>query len=304
MRIGISYGGPGEVEAQVRSAIGYERDGFESVWFGQIHQTDVLTVLALAGQRTERIELGTAIVPVYPRHPVVMAQQALTVQAAAGRFALGIGVSHQPVVEGAWGLSYERPAAYMREYLSVLLPLLREGRVSFSGEFFRVNQSLRISIEEPPQVLLAALAPAMLRLAGEAADGTVTWMVGRKTLESHVVPRIIRAAEAAGRPRPRVAVGLPVAVWDDEREAREKAARSFQVYGNLPNYRRMLDMEGATGPEDVAIIGNEKRVEEQLRALAAAGADDFVAGMFPVGDDAQASLGRTQALLRQLVGKV
>jgi 5,10-methylenetetrahydromethanopterin reductase len=305
MRIGIFYGGPGDLDGQLRSIIDYEREGFDGVWMGQIHQTDVLTVLAIAGQKTGRLELGTSIVPVYPRHPVAMAQQALTVQAAAGgRFTLGLGLSHKPVVEGAWGLSYERPAAYMREYLGVLLPLLREGQATFRGEFFRVAQPVRIPVPKPPGVLIAALAPAMLRLAGEVADGTITWMVGRKTLESHVLPRIRRAAEAAGRAQPRIVVGLPIAVWDDAAEAREKAARSLQVYGSLANYRRVLDIEGAAGPADVAIVGNEKEVEEQLRALAAAGADDFLAGMFTVGEDAQASLDRTRGLLRGLVGKI
>lgn len=305
MRIGIFYGGPGDLDGQLRSIIEYEQEGFGGVWMGQIHQTDVLTALAVAGKQTTRVDLGTSVVPVYTRHPVTMAQQALTVQAAAGgRFTLGLGLSHKPVVEGAWGLSYERPAAYMREYLSVLLPLLREGQATFRGEFFRVTQPVRIPVPHPPGVLLAALAPAMLRLAGEMADGTITWMVGMKTLESHVLPRIAKAAEEAGRPRPRIVVGMPIAVWDDVPEAREKAARSLQVYGSLPNYRRMLDIEGAAGPADIAIVGNEKQVEEHLRSLAAAGADDFLAGMFTVGDDPKASLARTRALLRGLVGRV
>ncbi len=305
MRIGIFFGGPSDFDGQVNGIVAYEKAGFDSVWLGTVTGTDAMTVIAVAAQKTERIELGTSIVQTYTRHPVAMAMQALTTQAAArGRFTLGLGPSHAPMIENMLGLSYARPAAHVREYLSVLIPLLRVGRVSFNGEFFRVNAGVSVPGVQPPPVLISALAPVMLRIAGELADGTITWMVGPRTLESHIVPRITRAAEAAGRPRPRIVVGLPVAVVDDVAAAREKAARSFQVYGALPNYRRVLDMEGASGPADVAIVGDEASVERQLRGLASAGATDYIAGMFPVGDDPKASLARTQALLASLVGKV
>ncbi len=305
MRLAIFFGGANDLQGQAQAVVEAEQEGFDGIWFGQIFGTDVLTVIALAGQRTSRIEMGTSVVPTYTRHPVAMAQQALTVQAAAGgRFTLGLGLSHKPVVEGMWGISYQKPAVHMREYLSVLLPLLKDGRVSFSGEFFRVNQGLQIPGAQPLPVLIAALAPVMLRIAGEMADGTVTWMVGPKTLETHIVPRMTKAAADGGRPQPRVVVGLPIAVTDDAAAARERAARSFQIYGTLPNYQRVLTIEGASGPADVAIVGNEAEVERQLRDLASAGATDFLAGMFPAGDDVQASLARTRALLRGLLGKV
>jgi F420-dependent oxidoreductase-like protein len=305
MKIAEFAGGVNTVEGQVQSVINAENDGFDGIWFGQIFGPDVLTVLAMAGQKTSRIELGTCVVPTYPRHPHMLAQQALTVQAASnGRFNLGIGLSHAPVVEGMWGLSYDRPAKHMRDYLSVLLPLIREGRVSFNGEFFRVNATVQVPVPKPPPVLIAALAPVMLRMAGEMTDGTITWMVGPKTLESHIVPRITKAANEAGRPAPRVVVGLPLAVHDNPVDARERAGRSFQIYGTLPNYKRVLDIEGVGGPADVAIVGKENEVEQQLRDLASAGATDFLGGMFPVGDDVQASLARTRTLLKGLVGKV
>jgi len=235
----------------------------------------------------------------------MLAQQALTVQAATGgRFNLGNGLSHAPVVESMWGLSYERPAVHMRDYLSVLLPLIREGRASFSGDFFRVNATVQVPVAKSPPVLIAALAPVMLRMAGEMTDGTITWMVGPKTLDTHIVPRITKAAARAGQPAPRVVAALPVAVTDDAAGARERAARSFQIYGTLPNHQRMLNIEGAGGPADVAIVGNEKEVEKQLRDIASAGATDFLAGMFPSGDDIRASLERTRELLKGLVGKV
>jgi 5,10-methylenetetrahydromethanopterin reductase len=305
MRIAEFAGGTNDVATQVQSVVRDEKDGLDGIWFGQIFGSDVLTVLALAGQETSRIELGTSVVPIYPRHPHALAQQALTVQAASnGRFNLGIGLSHAPVVESMWGLNYDRPAVYMREYLSVLIPLLNEGRVSFNGDVFRVQVNVQVPVPKPPPVLIAALAPVMLRMAGEMTDGTITWMAGPKTLETHIVPRISKAAQDAGRPAPRVVAGLPVAVTDDAAGARERAARSFQIYGTLPNYQRMLNTEGVGGPADVAVVGDENEVEQQLRGIASAGATDFLAGMFPVGGDVQASLRRTRALLKGLVGKI
>lgn len=306
MRIGIMLpDGGASLDTVVDSVVDVERDGFDSAWFGQVFGTDVMTVIALAGQKTSRIELGTSVVPTYPRHPFVMAQQALTVQAAThGRFVLGIGLSHAPVIENMWGMSYEQPARHMREYLSVLRPLIDAGRVSFAGDVFKTAAGVQVPGSSPMPVLIAALAPMMLRIAGEIADGTVTWMAGTKTIETHIVPKLAAAAKDAGRPAPRVAVGLPVAVTEDIDAAKERAAKAFVVYGQLPNYRRVLDKEGVAGPADVAIVGDEASVERQLRALASAGATDFFAPMFPVGDDAQASLARTRALLKSLVGKI
>jgi len=186
----------------------------------------------------------------------------------------------------------------------VLGPLVNEGRVGFSGTHFRVTGARQMAEAKGCPILISALAPMMLRVAGELADGTVTWMAGPKTVETHVVPRINAAAEAAGRPKPRVCVCLPVAVADDVAEARQRAARAFQIYGHLPNYRRMLDREGATGPEDVAVVGNEGEVERQLRALAGTGCTDLVASIFPAQEDATASFARTWSLLKGLVGRL
>jgi F420-dependent oxidoreductase-like protein len=310
MRIGLMHGDQGSftVEEQVQQIVDEERDGFECAWFGQVFGGDSLTVIALAGARTTRIELGTTVVPTYLRHPFAMAQQAMTVYAAAGgRFTLGIGPSHHMVVEGMWGMSYDRPARHVREYLDVLIPLARSGRVAHNGELYRVNGA--ISVRElrdlpPMPVIISALAPAMLKLAGSVADGTVTWMTGPKTIETHVVPSIAKAAAGAGRPAPRVVVGLPICVTDDAAAARETAAKTFVVYGQLPNYRRMLDKEGAATPAEVAIVGHEAAVERQLRALASAGATDFLAPIFPSGPDARSSMERTRSLLKSLIGKV
>ena len=305
MKISTFYGGSPEVEAYVQGAVDAETDGFDGIWYGQIFGVEVMTVIAMAGEKTSRIQFGTSIVPTYVRHPTIMAQQALTVQAATGgRFTLGLGLSHAPVVQAMWGLSYDKPAVHMREYLSVLQPLLTDGRVSFSGDLFRVNAQAAVPTPQPPQVMIAALAPVMLRMAGERTGGTILWMTGPKTIESHIAPRLTKAAEGAGRPQPRIVAALPVAVTDDADAARERAAGLFAIYGTLPNYQRMLEKEGASGPKDVAIVGNEAQVEEQIRGMASAGATEFVAAAFPADGDAQKSLERTKALVKSLVGKI
>lgn len=305
MKLGIFYGGAQDVDGHIQGAVDAENDGFDSVWYGQIFGPDVLTVIAMAGRRTSRIQFGTSVVPTYARHPTVMATQALTAQAATnGRFNLGIGLSHAPVVESMWGISYDRPAVHMREYLTIVQGLIQTGRADFEGEMFKVHANVSIPSSGKPPVLIAALAPVMLKTAGAMSDGTITWMTGPKTLESHIVPRLTKAAREAGRGAPRVVVGLPVAVTDNPAEAREKAARAFMIYGTLPNYQRMLNKEGASGPADVAIVGTEAEVEKGIRAVALAGATEFAVAAYPVGDDPAASLARTRACVKSLIGKL
>jgi 5,10-methylenetetrahydromethanopterin reductase len=244
-------------------------------WVPQMSDVDALTALAVVGRSVPGLAVGTAVVPTYPRHPLVMASQALTVQAATGnRLTLGIGLSHQVVIEGAFGLSYAKPVRHMREYLSILMPALHEGKVSFEGRELtaRTFSPVRVAGATAPAVLVAALGEQMLDVAGRLADGTALWMVGPRTIGEHIVPRITRAAEAAGRSRPQVAVGLPVCVTSDPAGARERAAGAFGFYNNLPSYRAMLDREGAEGPADVAVVGGEKEVADQLRRLGDLGA--------------------------------
>jgi len=271
-------------------------DGFASAWISNIFGLDALTALAVAGRQVPGIELGTAVVPTYPRHPAALAQQALTVAlAVGGRLALGVGLSHRLVIEDMYGQSFERPARHMREYLSILLPLLNGEAADFDGDTMRAKIGLSVSRPSLVPVLLAAMAPAMLRLAGERADGTVLWMTGPATVRDYIAPAI--TAAAAGRPAPRVVCILPVCVTDDPDQARTRAARIFEIYGQLPSYRAMLDREGAAGPADVTIAGDEETVGSRIMALADAGVTDFVAGEFAVGDDAK----RTRALLKSLV---
>ena len=300
MRIGI-FGGDtanGPIDAIVDAARAAADDGFASFWLPQIFGMDALTALAVAGREVPGIELGTAVVPTYPRHPAMLAAQALTTQAIiGGRLALGIGLSHQVVIESMFGLSFDKPARHMREYLEILVPLVHSGSVSFAGETLTGHVGLDVKGATPFPILVAALGTKMLELAGTVADGTLTWMTGPATIESHIVPTITGAAERAGRPAPRVGVGLPVCVTDDEAAARERAASLFEIYGTLPSYRAMLDREGAGGPSDVALVGDEAAVSAQIERLGAIGATDLVANVFGSSGERD----RTRALLRSLV---
>src|SRR3954452_8800813 len=296
MRIGVGVGGK-TVERARGYVQGAADDGFKSAWFNNIFGLDAIMACAVAGAGVP-IEVGTFVTPIHPRHPHAMAQQAMTAyDACDGRFTLGIGLSHQIVVENMLGMSYEKPARYMREYLSVLMPLLDEGSVAFEGEVFRVSGMLERPREGRPTVLIAALGPAMLKIAGELADGTATWMTGPKTLGDHTVPTLVAATEAAGRPAPRIAAALPVCVSNDETTARERAAKEFAVYNTLPSYRAMLDREGAGGPGDIAVVGDEDKVAKEVRALGDIGVTDLVAGVY--GDEADQK--RTRQLLTALV---
>ena len=301
MRIGIGIGEiagtSGKIDNLIAQAKQAEADGFASGWFANIFGMDAIMAAAVCATATSRIELGTAVVPTFPRHPVAMAQAALSAAAiSGGRFSLGIGLSHQIVIEGMLGLSFAKPYSHMREYLAVLGPLVRTGQVSFVGDEFRVTANMAVPGASPCPILVAALAPKMLALAGRETDGTITWMTGPKTLREHTVPRICEAAAAAGRPTPRVVVGLPIAVTTDVAGARASAARNFQVYGMLPSYRAMLDREGAEGPASVAIVGDESAVRGALAELRAAGTTDYLAVPFPVEGDKDA-VARTRALL-------
>jgi F420-dependent oxidoreductase-like protein len=303
MRIGLS-GGAASVDRMVEQAVRAEADGFSSLWYASAVAGDPLVAMALAGRETSTIELGTAVLQTYTAHPLLQANRAASVAAAMGRpgFTLGVGPSHAPLVDGVLGMSYAHPGRHTEEYLRVLAPMLRGEEVAFDGEDFHVRTMGRVTAAPYPiPLLVSALAPRLLRVAGELADGTILWMGNAKAVSSHVAPRIGAAAEAAGRPAPRIVAGLPVAVVDDEAAGRHAAATQFAGYGELPNYRRLLDIGGAAGPADAAIVGDEASVTAQIEALFEAGATDVWAAPFPVGDDRRGSRQRTRDLLASLV---
>jgi 5,10-methylenetetrahydromethanopterin reductase len=292
MRIGVMFDTEKPFDDVVGQVAALAESGIEAAWSSQIFALDALTTIAAVAREVPGIHFGTAVVPTYPRHPVMLAGQALTAQAASGgRLTLGVGLSHQMVIENVFGMSFEKPARHMREYLEILMPLLAGEQVTFTGETLSASTFGPLQIAAPaPDVLVAALGTVMLHIAGRLATGTITWMTGPVTIEEHIVPTINAAAAAAGRPGPQIGVGLPVCVTDDVAGARTKAAELFAIYGHLPSYRAMLDREGAEGPADVAIVGTAAEVADQVRRLADLGATDFCGAPFGTGEEIRASV--------------
>ncbi|MCE2391329.1 MAG: TIGR03564 family F420-dependent LLM class oxidoreductase [Proteobacteria bacterium] len=302
MRIGamLNYGSgatpASSLDPLVEEVRGLEARGLHTAWVPHVFGLDALSALTAVGRLTERIELGTSVVPTYPRHPAAMAQQALTVQIASGggRFSLGIGLSHKPLIEDMFGLSFERPVRHMREYLEILAPALRGEPVDYRGEVFRYRG--RLAFDTPPvPLLVAALGEQMLRLCGRLADGTVTWMVGIRTLENFTIPTLAASARTHDRPEPRIVAGMPVFLTHDLDATRERLAGLVERYGAMPSYRAMLEREGARGPEDIALIGDEPALRAGLARLRDIGVTDLMASLPSKRDPAYA---RTLDLLQ------
>lgn len=263
--------------------------GLTGVWMGDHLSWDALTTLTAIGQAVPGIELGTSVVTTYPHHPLTLAARALTVQALTGnRLALGIGASHQLLVEGWYGYSYDKPARHVREYVSVLAPALRGERVVYEGETLKANGTVAVPGAQPPQLLVAAHGPYMLRIAGERADGVLTAWTGPRTLAEHIVPSVTKAA--AGRTTPRVVPGVPVAVTADPGGVREWVTNTFGMASQLPSYRSVLDREGVTEITDVCAIGDENAVEQGLRRLFDAGATELAVAPIGSAEDQKRTL--------------
>ncbi len=311
MRIGLMIGPEKgryrhKVAQLVADAEAAERDGFTSIWIPQIPgDFDALTAITLMGHATKRIELGTAVLPIQTRHPIAMAQEVLSVQAVCeGRFTLGLGTSHHWVIEGMLGLSYERPAHQMRNYLEVLNAALGgPGSVDVENEGYRVHSPMDVTDVRPNPVLLAALGPVMLRLAGEHASGTILWLADERAVAEHIVPRITKAA--AGKPAPRVVAGVPVALCRND-EVDDARARANRVLGHAefcPNYQQLLDRGDATDVGDILAAGDESAVVGRLRAFRDAGVTDLAVRVLALGPDREArieSLKRTLAFTASL----
>jgi len=267
--------------------------------------------VALVGAASSRIELGTAVVPVQPRHPIALAQQALSTQAVCGgRLTLGLGVSHHWIIDEMLGLPYEKPALTMRCYLDVLdQALTGPGQVDIENELFRIHNPLDVTDVAPTSVMLAALGPAMLQLAGERTDGTILWMADERAIGSHVAPKITAAASGAGRERaPRIVAGVPVCLCrDDEVDAAvDRTNRVLAEAEVSPNYQRLLDTGDARQVGDILAAGSESTVEKRLRAFLDAGATDVSVRVVPIGSDREerlASMLRTREFLSSLASE-
>ena len=306
MRIAVTLGAeplgafrpPAEL---VADAVEAEKDGFAAAWM--THMTrgiDALTTLAAAALATSSLDLGVGVVPTYPRHPHALAQQAATVQAlAGGRLTLGIGVSHRPVIEGALGLPYASPAEHLREYLSVLVPLLRDGSVTFAGTHYAVDAGFSVPGTSPVQVVVGGMGPRTVDVAGRHADGLLTWLAGRRVVAEEIGPALRAAAADTGRPAPRLVVALPVCVTGDADAARDAAATTFARYEGLTNYATLLDRQGGLRPADLAIVGDEAAVAQGIAEVADAGATELWAIAYAPDGDPDAAR-RTRTLLAGL----
>ncbi len=303
MQIGINGTGlvqGASIEAITQHAQTANADGFASYWLAE-HPTgglDALMVLTVVGLSVPRIELGTAIVPTFPRHPMVMAGQTHTALNAIGpRLTLGIGLSHAPML-AQLGIPFDKPIRHLREYLSILVPLLNQGRVDFKGEMLSCEAVTFFKPEAVTPVVVAALGPQALKVAGTLADGTTLAWVGPKTVREHIKPRLSEAAAAAGKAAPRIIATLPVCVTNDEAGIRARIGRNLAMYGELPSYKAMFEREGIEGPGQLAIVGNEDQVRAAIEEMREAGVTDFAASEFTTNDDERQ---RTRALLKQLL---
>ncbi|CAJ1581185.1 TIGR03564 family F420-dependent LLM class oxidoreductase [[Mycobacterium] wendilense] len=305
MRIGLTGGGT-SVDSMVRQAQQAEADGFASLWYASAVAGDPLVAMAFAGRSTTSIELGTAVLQTYPCHPLLQANRTVAAANAMGRpgLTLGLGPSHRPIVEDVLGLSYDRPARHTEEYVRIVTALLRDGNADFDGADWTTHSAGRMAAaEHAVPVLLAALSPRMLRVAGSHADGVILWLASAAALERSIMPVLSAAADAAGRPAPRVVAGLPVAVHNDRAEAEAAVAATATGYGAMPNFEQIVATGGGSSAADVAIIGDEASVQRQLERLITAGATDIWAQPVAVGADREqrrSSLRRTRALLSAL----
>jgi F420-dependent oxidoreductase-like protein len=313
MRIGLMIGPERgryqtKVERLQADARWAESAGLATVWIPQIpDEFDALTAAVLVGTETSRIEIGTAVVPVQPRHPIALAQQILSVQAVCeGRLSVGLGVSHHWVIDEMLGLPYERPVPTMRAYLDVLdQALAGPGLVEVENDFFKIHNPLDITDVTPTPILLAALGPMMLKLCGERADGTILWMADERAISTHVVPNLNSAAAAAGRPAPRVVAGIPVCLCADS-DIDVAVTRTNRILSEAevsPNYQKLLDHGDARTVGDILVAGSESTIEKRIRGFADAGVTDISVRVVPIGDsrdDLIASSKRTRELLASL----
>ena len=285
----------------VDHVVAAETDGFSTYWVAQLGVPDALTVLGVVGLATSTIELGTAVIATWPRHPLMLAAQALTVsELTQGRLILGIGLAHKSSIEGSLKIPFARPAKHMEEYLNVLLPALQDRKVSFQGEIWSGESESTGGPAEvsTPLVMLAAMGPRMIEMAGARTDGNILWLSGPRTVETLIAPAMAKAAVDAGREPGRIVASVPVCVTDKPDEVRGLIAAVLEGYNDLPSYRGVMDVEGVDGPAGVSLIGDEDTVRAGLQAFADAGATDFSALEFVTNDDETI---RTRELLKSLV---
>jgi len=301
MRIGINGTGlvrHASIDQIVRDAQRAYDDGFASYWLAE-HPTggfDALSALLVAGTRVPTIELGTAIIPTWPRHPMTLANQSLTTAAAIDyRLTLGIGLSHASMM-AELGIGFAKPIGHLKDYLSILTELLATGRVDYQGQYLSTTASVFQAPPKPCPVLVAALGPQALAVAGRLAQGTSLAWVGPKTIRDHIAPRLSEAAAAAGKPSPRILATLPICVTDEEDRVRAHISKTLSMYAQLPSYKAMFEREGVTAPGELGLVGSAEKVRDTLAILAAAGVTDYAASEYVTNPQERDA---TRALLKE-----
>lgn len=304
--VGVAVGGAGirEIQAMILRA---EELGIPAAWMTTGGaRPDSITVFAATAGLTENIKLGTSIVPTYPRHPLVMAQQAqIVAQLAPGRFRLGVGPSHRPTIE-ALGLEFNAPLAHLREYLQILKAILQTGRVDFDGEHYTAHDGIPEPLDL--EIMGSALRRGSFELCGAESDGAISWICPAQYLADVALPALRAGAQKAGRETPPLIAHAPVCVHENPDEARA-AVRQQIMNPRLPYYQRMLveagypeAVEGVWSDAmiDGAVIwGDEEKCAEGIRHLFDLGAAEVLASPIPAGPDPAASLDRTMRLLGQ-----
>jgi F420-dependent oxidoreductase-like protein len=313
MRIGLMVGPERnryatKVERMLSDATWAEEHGLATVWIPQVpDEFDAMTAAALVARATERIEIGTAVVPLQSRHPVALLQQALSTQLVAeGRFTLGLGPSHHWIIQDMMGLPYERPAALTADYLDAIAAAMEgPGMVDVENDSFAIHNPMHVTDQPRMQVMLAALGPVMLRLAGARTDGTILWLADEKAIDEHIAPKINAAAAAAGRPAPRIVAGVPICLCAPHEidAAKARADRVLSEASVSPNYQRLLDQGDATGVSDILAAGDEDMIRARLASFESAGVTDVSVRVLPIGDgrdELLASSRRTRELVAEL----
>lgn len=317
MRLGVMIGAErGDMARKVKKLIAdiewADSAGLATAWMPQVPDDfDLLSMVALMASHSTRIELGTAVVPLQAQHPIALARQALSVHAiSGGRLALGVGPSHHWIIRDMLGLPYDKPAAYTRDYLQVLgAALSGPGPVDVENDTFTVHNPTALAAETPMPVLVAALGPVMLQIAGEHADGTSLWMADEKAIGEHIAPRINKAAAEAGKPAPRIVAGIPVTLCANSEieEAKARADRILAEAETSPNYQRLLDRGDARTVGDLCAAGDEESILKRFKAFADAGVTDLSVRLLPIGDNRDelvASKYRTREVIAELAKQV
>lgn len=313
MRVGVMIGAErGDMARKVSKLAAdiewAESAGLDTAWMPQVPDDfDCLTMVSLMAAHSSRIELGTAVVPLQAQHPIALARQALSTHAVAGgRLALGVGPSHHWIIRDMLGLPYEKPAAYTRDYLQVLnAAIAGPGSVDVENDSFTVHNPTVLAADPPMPVLVAALGPVMLQIAGGLADGTVLWMADERAIGDHIAPKITKAAADAGRPAPRIVAGIPVCLCEPSRvdEAKNRANRILGEAEVSPNYQRLLERGDAQDVGDLCAVGDEAGILARMRRFADAGVTDLSVRLLPIGDNRDelvASKRRTREMIAKL----